>query len=86
MQASKITLSIGDLVIDRISRIVGFLIGIEDYSRGGHIKVKCWRVFWVGGKVLASEAYQSWTEIGLMTVIETGGFEHIPAIRTVPGK
>ena len=62
MQASTITLSVGDLIIDHINGIVGFLVEIENYSEEEHLRIKCWRVFWVGEKVPASEAYQSWTE------------------------
>ena len=73
MQASTITLSVGDLIIDHIN---GILVEIENYSEEGQLRIKCWRVFWVGEKVPASEAYQSWTEVGLINIIEAGSFEH----------
>ena len=79
MQARTITLSVGDLIIDHINGLVGFLVEIEDFSKEGHLRIKCWRVFWVGEKIPSSEAYQSWTEIGLINIIEAGSFEHKPS-------
>jgi hypothetical protein len=80
MRTDTITLSAGDLLIDNINGIIGFLAGIEEMSGTisdfGEQRLKCWRVVWVGISVPVEESCQSWTEIGLLNIIEAGGFEH----------
>lgn len=80
MSTDTITLSAGDLLIDNINGIIGFLAGVEKMpgltSDFGERRHKCWRVVWIGESVPAEESFQSWTEIGLLNIIETGAFEH----------
>ena len=79
----ELTLTVGDIIIDKISGEIGLLV--ERYvltNRGPDdpIALWAWDVYWVGKKIIPEKRLTPWTEYGLTNIIKAGTFMHYKKI------